>query len=77
MMEITVSDERFTDLVVKEAKLREVMEALYQDVSLSYNKDRLSIDTISLETYLRVADSDRYWRVYELLKEQANGHDKD
>jgi len=76
-MEITVSDERFTDLVVKEAKLREVMEALYQDVSLSYNKDRLSIDTISIEVFLRVADSDRYWSVYELLREKANGHDKD
>lgn len=74
-MEINV--DRYTELVVKEAKLRDVMEALYQDVSLSYNKDRLSIDTISLEVYLRVADSDRYWRVYELLKEQANGHDKD
>lgn len=74
-MEISV--DRYTELVVKEAKLRDVMEALYQDVSLSYNKDRLSIDTISIETYLRVADSDRYWSVYELLKEKANGHDKD
>lgn len=75
MMEITL--DRYTELVVKEAKLRDVMEALYQDVGLSYGKDRLSIDTISVEVYLRVADSDRYWRVYELLKEQANGHDKD
>lgn len=74
-MEITL--DRLTELLVKEAKLKEVMEALYQDVSLSYNKGRLSIDTISIETYLRVADSDRYWSVYELLKEKANGHDKD
>ena len=74
-MEITL--DRLTELLVKEAKLKEVMEALYQDVGLSYNKDRLSIDTISIEVYLRVADSDRYWRVYELLREKANGHDKD
>lgn len=74
-MEIAL--DRYTDLVVKEAKLRDVMEALYQDVGLSYNHDRLSIDTISIEVYLRVADSDRYWNVYELLREKANGHDKD
>ena len=74
-MEITL--DRYTELVVKEAKLRDVMEALYQDVGLSYNHDSLSIDTISIEVYLRVADSDRYWSVYELLKEKANGHDKD
>ena len=69
--------DRFAELIVMEQKFHEVIEAVYQASSLSYDKSRLSIDTSSIENLLRVTDADRYWEVYEILKEKENGIDKD
>ena len=72
-----ISVDRFAELIVMEQKFHEVIEAVYSASSLSYDKSRLSIDTSSIENLLRVTDADRYWEVYEILKEKENETNQD
>ena len=74
---INISLSRYEELIYAEIELRSLIEAIYQDVSLSYDKKKLSIDSSSLENYLRVADSKRYWTAYDIVKGDPDGTDKD
>lgn len=69
---------RYEELVLKERFLSMLAEAVYQGASISkYDTGKLTLDTSSIETFLRVADAPRYCDVFNKLKGEQDGTDKD
>ena len=75
--EVTISLERYDELVHTEALCYTLIGAAYDGASLSWNKDRLSLDDKELETVLRVMDSERYHEYLADLQEAEDGTDND
>lgn len=72
---VNISLTRYEELLIAENELRKLLEAIYQEVSLSYSKDKLSLNTSDIESYLRIADSQRYWKIYDTLNDALKGKD--
>ena len=64
---VSIPIERFRELILIEDRCMLLMRAVYQDVGLSYNKSKLSLDTSALEAYLRLMDTERYLKIHEQL----------
>lgn len=68
--------EEFTEYVKKAEMLDNVMRAVYVGADLSWNKKELCLNRDSLNDYLCVADSRRYWDVYNALKAEVEKEDE-
>ena len=74
---VTISLEEYVNLVASKARTLSLFEAIYQDASLSYDKRHLRLSDTALELFLRVADSKRYWKVYNIIKDKEENNDTD
>ena len=75
---VSIPIERFRELILIEDRCVMLMRAVYQDAGLSYSKEKLSLDTSALDSYLRLMDTERYWMIYGKVKVgDHDGTDKD
>ena len=76
---VNISLEKYRDLILKEALLGAMLQASYSQAHLSYDQKKLSLDDDSLESLLRIMDSERYWGIHRTLvksKEATDGTNK-
>ena len=70
---VSISLDHYKSYILQEAFLVSMIQAAYSQASLSYDKKRLSLDDTSLENFLRTMDADRYWSIYQQIKDQIKG----
>lgn len=73
---VSIPLERFRELILIEDRCMLLMRAVYQDADLNYSRNRLSLDTSALDSYLRLMDTERYWNIFKKVKGDEDGTDQ-